>query len=54
MGFKAFLDAVYETNGAGSKRYVILDYKTDRSDARAPEHRRQLAAYKRALAASRA
>lgn len=53
MGFKAFLDAVYETNGAEGKRYVILDYKTDRSDARAPEHRRQLAVYKRVLAASR-
>lgn len=32
---------------------MILDYKTDRSDARAPEHRRQLAVYKRVLAASR-
>ena len=53
MGFKAFLDAVYEANGAGGKRYIILDYKTDRSDAKAAEHRRQLAVYKRVLAASR-
>ena len=53
IGFKAFLDAVYETNGTEGKRYVILDYKTDRSNARAPEHRRQLAVYKRVLAASR-
>ncbi len=50
LGFKAVLDAVYETD---ESKYVILDYKTDRTDAKAAEHRRQLAVYKKALAASK-
>ncbi len=53
VGFKAILDAVYESEGKGPKKYVILDWKTDRRDDNASKHRRQIAVYKRALAASR-
>lgn len=53
LGFKAILDAVYESEGEGAKKYVILDWKTDRKDNRAAEHRRQVAVYKRALAVSK-
>lgn len=53
MGFKAILDAVYESEGEGAKKYIILDWKTDRRDDNAAKHRRQIAVYKRALAASR-
>ncbi len=44
LRFKAKLDAVYETE---DKKYVILDYKTDKTKDYASEHRRQLAVYKR-------
>ena len=53
IGFKAILDAVYESEGEGAKKYVILDWKTDRKDSRAAEHRRQIAVYKRALAVNK-
>ena len=52
MRFKAFLDAVYESGTGKDKKYVILDYKTDKDDSKASDHRRQLAVYKRLLAAS--
>jgi len=42
--FKAKLDAVYET---ADKKYIILDYKTDKTEDRAGDHRKQLAVYKR-------
>ncbi|MEM0154721.1 MAG: ATP-dependent helicase [Methanothrix sp.] len=50
--FKAFLDAVYESGAGSNKKYIILDYKTDRDESKAPDHRRQLAVYKKLLAAS--
>ena len=52
-GFKAFLDAVYESSSDKDKKYVILDYKTDKDDGKASDHRRQLAVYKRLFAASK-
>ncbi len=45
--FKGKLDAIYESNG----RYLILDWKTDRTIEKAAEHRRQLAVYRLAYAA---
>ncbi len=51
LGFKAILDAVYESEGDGPKKYVILDWKSDRKDDNAVSHRRQIGVYKRALAA---
>ena len=53
MRFKGFLDAVYETEGNGPKKYVILDWKTDRKEDNAATHRRQIGVYKRALAAAK-
>ena len=53
IGFKAILDAVYESEGRGAKKYVILDWKTDRREDNASTHRRQIAVYKRALAVSK-
>ncbi|MEM0164111.1 MAG: ATP-dependent DNA helicase [Thermoplasmata archaeon] len=44
LRFKAKLDAVYETE---DKKYLILDYKTDKTIDHASDHRRQLAVYKR-------
>ncbi len=43
MEFKAKLDAVYKTR----EGYLIVDWKTDRTDGKASEHRRQLAAYRK-------
>jgi DNA helicase-2/ATP-dependent DNA helicase PcrA len=43
MEFKAKIDAVYKTEDG----YLILDYKTDKTDENATGHRRQLATYKR-------
>lgn len=48
LSFKGKLDAVYESDKGG--HYLILDWKTDKNDNESSEHRRQLAAYKRAYA----
>lgn len=49
--FIAKLDAVYEFIGDnGNKKYFILDYKTDKKDSYASNHRRQLAVYKKVYA----
>ncbi len=49
--FVAKLDAVYEFIGEdGKKKYFILDYKTDKKNSNASNHRRQLAVYKRIYA----
>jgi DNA helicase-2/ATP-dependent DNA helicase PcrA len=53
MRFKAILDAVYESEGEEPKKYLILDWKTDRMNNNASTHRRQLAVYRKVLAASR-
>jgi DNA helicase II / ATP-dependent DNA helicase PcrA len=44
LNFKGFIDAIFK-NG---DEYLIVDWKTDSSDSRAPNHRQQLEAYKRA------
>jgi DNA helicase II / ATP-dependent DNA helicase PcrA len=49
LQFKAKIDAIYETPG-GAKKYLILDYKTDKTNEHASDHRRQLAVYKRVYA----
>jgi DNA helicase II / ATP-dependent DNA helicase PcrA len=46
MTFKAKMDAIYQNH----ERYVILDYKTDKKDDRASEHRRQLTTYRKMFA----
>lgn len=43
MEFKAKIDAVYKTKNG----YIILDYKTDKTEDNAAGHRRQLAIYKK-------
>ena len=43
MEFKAKLDAVYKTKDG----YVIVDWKTDKTNERSSEHRRQLATYRK-------
>ena len=43
MEFKAKIDAIYKTKDG----YLILDYKTDKTDEHASEHRRQLSTYKK-------
>ena len=43
--FTGFVDAVFK-HDAG---YLIVDYKTDKRTDRSPEHKRQLAAYKKML-----
>ncbi|MCL5423761.1 MAG: ATP-dependent helicase [Candidatus Marsarchaeota archaeon] len=48
--FKAILDAIYESSSVDGKRYLILDWKTDRTEERESQHRRQLAIYRKALA----
>jgi len=46
MIFKGKLDAVYKSNSG--KSYIILDWKTDKKNEKASEHRRQLAVYRKA------
>ncbi|MGC8516165.1 MAG: UvrD-helicase domain-containing protein [Thermoplasmata archaeon] len=48
--FKGVIDALFESNENGLKKYVILDYKTDKTEEYSSEHRRQLAVYKKLLA----
>ncbi len=48
--FKAILDAIYERSDGTNKKYLILDWKTDRTEERESQHRRQLAIYRKALA----
>ena len=49
--FKANIDAIYElSDSADGAKYLILDYKTDKSAAYSAEHRRQLAVYKKIYA----
>ncbi len=48
--FKAILDAIYERNYEDGKKYLILDWKTDRTEERESQHRRQLAIYRKVLA----
>jgi DNA helicase-2/ATP-dependent DNA helicase PcrA len=49
LKFKSRLDAVY---GSEDKRYLILDYKTDKNEQYAADHRRQLAVYKHVFSVS--
>jgi len=42
--FKGYIDAVFKNKN----QYLIIDWKTDKKDDRASEHRQQLEAYKRA------
>jgi len=44
--FIAKMDGIFEVNG-GKTKYLILDYKTDKVNEEASNHRRQLAVYKR-------
>jgi DNA helicase-2/ATP-dependent DNA helicase PcrA len=49
--FKANIDAIYEiADPKGGPKYLILDYKTDRSAAYSADHRRQLAVYRKIYA----
>ena len=51
--FEGRIDALFESNENGLKKYVILDYKTDKTDEHSSDHRRQLAVYKKLLASNR-
>jgi DNA helicase-2/ATP-dependent DNA helicase PcrA len=44
--FKGFIDAVFKNKD----NYLIVDWKTDKKDDKASEHRQQLEAYRRGLA----
>jgi len=44
--FKGFIDAVFKNKD----HYLIIDWKTDKKDDKASEHRQQLEAYRRGLA----
>lgn len=45
INFKGFIDAVFKNNG----NYLIVDWKTDKKEDRAAEHRQQLEAYRKAF-----
>ncbi len=49
MSFLAKIDAIYESEDG--KRFVLLDYKTDKTEDRVSNHRRQLAVYRRIFSA---
>lgn len=53
LAFKAQLDAIYEIKQGNGKKYLILDWKTDKNIDRASEHRRQLAVYRKIYALDR-
>ena len=50
LAFKAQLDAVYEIKNGKGKKYLILDWKTDKNTGKASAHRQQLAVYRKIYA----
>ena len=50
LAFKAQLDAVYEIKQGKGKKYLILDWKTDKNTGKASAHRQQLAVYRKIYA----
>ncbi len=50
LAFKAQLDAVYEIKHGKGKKYLILDWKTDKNTGKASAHKQQLAVYRRIYA----